>query len=82
MEWKYLPSSENQRYGRVVDADDDLGVCDLGYGTDDDKNGRLIAAAPKLLAVVERMMKEYEDGVSIGLIEDAQAALSQAKGGA
>ena len=44
-------------------------------------NGLLISAAPDLLDVVKRLLREDEaDEFTIGLIEDARAALKKAEG--
>lgn len=46
-----------------------------------DANKRLIAAAPDLLDVVIRLLREDADGeFTIGLIEDARAAIAKAEG--
>jgi hypothetical protein len=44
-------------------------------------NARLIAAAPDLLDALRRLMREEADGeFTIGLIEDARAAIAKAEG--
>lgn len=43
-------------------------------------NARLIAAAPELLQALKRLLRESDDGITIGGVEDAQAAIAQATG--
>lgn len=50
----------------------------LGRGPKDRRNARLIASAPALLALVERVA-ELEDGQLISVISDARALLAQLK---
>ena len=49
----------------------------------EEANAALIAAAPDLFLAVERLLREDDGGhgdLTMGLIEDAQAAIKKAKG--
>ncbi len=58
---------------------------DVNHG-EQEANARLIAAAPEMFETLKRLVKEaaqWEDGegITIGTIEDAQAAIDSVEGG-
>lgn len=76
-EWIYL-----QELGEVVSKPSGL-IADLVVNGDEDHNGKLIAAAPKLLQVLQLIINYHEDGNCELHSEDvamARAAISKALG--
>lgn len=79
--WSLSPS------GLSVTAEGRSPICPIAWthdtgGMDEEKlaNARLIAAAPALLAALEAIIA-YQTPLPAGLLEQARAALLQAKGG-
>lgn len=81
--WKVSPTSHHAHDYRI-DGPDGL----MDFDADEARaNARLISAAPDLLAVCQRMLREIEFGGTNAtaircMIEDAKAAIAKAEGGA